>query len=171
MTLRLLRLLYSFCLHARAKCLFLSQLLHISSKAGQLCERFQFGALPNLHGFSFVDLFFGLVPGLFVFCVGSFVPFPRFVIRASGMMFFRFFSYLFSLIISMVFFNSNFFTSVCLSRSFVSVIAVMNLEMSKSSALIPSNAHFYSISISLRQKSSGVSVSDCLVQKNFSRLW
>ena len=55
-------------------------------------------------------------------------------------------------------------------QSFVSVIAVINFEISKSSAFILSNAHSFSISINLRQKSSGVSDSVCLVQNKSPRL-
>ena len=57
-----------------------------------------------------------------------------------------------------------------MSRSVVSVIAVIKFEMSRSSAVIASNAHSFSGSINLRQKSSGVIVSVCFVQKNSPRL-
>ena len=101
-----------------------------------------------------------------------FYVFSRFDIRASVIVFFRFFlSYVFCLIISVVFFNSSFFSFIILSRSFVSIIAVKNFEMSRSSAVIPSNAHSFSISISLLQKSSGVSDSVCFVQKKSPRIW
>ena len=106
---------------------------------------FQFGALQNLHGFSFVNLFFGLVSDCSILCSGSsFISFCRFEIRASGILFFRFFlSYVFCLIISIVFFSSSFFSLINLSRSFVSVIAVINFEFSESSAVIPSNTFFF----------------------------
>ena len=95
----------------------------------------------------------------------------RFDISASGIVFLSFFfSYAFCLIISIVFFVSGFFFFISLSRSFLSVIAVMNFEMSNSSAVMFSKLHSFSISINLRQKSSGVSISVCLVQKNSPRL-
>ena len=143
------------------------------SNAGYLWVGFQFGALQNLQGLAFVFVFFGLVPNRSIFCIGSsFISFSRLVIKASGIVFFRFFLwYVFCLIISIVFFESSFFSFIGLSRSFESVIAVIIFEMSKSSAVIPSNAHSFSISISRRQKPSGVSVSVCFVQKNSSRLW
>ena len=60
-------------------------------------------------------------------------------------------SYAFCLIISIVFFSSSFFASISLSRSFVSGIAVMNFEISKSSAVYPSTAHsFQFLSVSAR---------------------
>ena len=97
--------------------------------------------------------------------------FFRLVIRASGIVFFRFFlSYVFCFIILIVLFSSSFFSFISLSRSFVFVIAVIYFEMSRSSAVIPSNAHSFSISINLRQKSSGVFVSVYFVQKNSPRL-
>ena len=123
--------------------------------------------------FFICNLFFGLVSELSILCIGSsFISFSRFDIRASGIVFFRFFlSYVFCLINSIVFANSSFYSFIKLSRSFVSVIAVINFEMSRSSAVIPPNALSFSISISLRQKSSGVSDSVCFVQKNSPRLW
>ena len=139
-----------------------------------ICEWvFQFGALQNLHGFSFVNLFLVLVSDLSILCIGSsFISFSRFDISASGMVFYQFFlSYVFCLIISIVFFSSRFFSFINLSRSFVSVIAIMNFETNKSSAVTPSNAHSFSISLSLNQMSSGVPDSVCLVQKNSPRLW
>ena len=112
------------------------------------------------HLLFYFSVWFRIVP---FFCIGSsFISFSRLVISASGFVFFRLFrSYVFCFIISIVFFSSSFFSFISLSRSFVSVIAVMNFEMSRSSAVIPSNAHSFSVSINLRQKSSGVSVSVC----------
>ena len=133
------------------------QLLHNLFNAGHLCDGFPVGALQNLHGLSFVILF---VPNLFIFCIGSsLVSFSRFVTRASIILFFRFFvSYVFCLINSIVFISSSSSSFINLLLSFVSVIVVMNFETSRSSAVIPSNAHSFSISINLRQKSSGASV-------------
>ena len=77
--------------------------------------------------------------------------FSRLQIRVSSIVFFRFLlSYVFSLIISIVFFSSSFFSIINLSRSCVSVIAVIHFEMSRSSIVVPSNAQTFSISISLR---------------------
>ena len=111
------------------------------------------------------SLFYRLFP------LSVLAPFFRCEIRASGIVVFRLFlSYVICLIVSIVFFRSNFFSSINFSRSLVSIIAVMNYETRRSSAVFPSNVHSFSIFISLRQKSSGVLVLFCLVQKNSPRL-
>ena len=84
----------------------------------------------------FVIVFFGPVPNRSLFCIGSsYISFSRFVNKASSFVFSRF-SFVFCMIISIVFFESSFFSFINLSLRFVSVIAVMNFEMSKSSAVI-----------------------------------
>ena len=114
--LRNLCLLVTFCLHTRAKCPFLPQLLHNLFNAGKLCVGFQFGALQNLHGFSFVVLFFGLVLNLlywfffyFLFSVCD---------ESSRYGIFPVFSF-----VGVLFDHFNCFSQFNLSRSFVSVIA------------------------------------------------
>ena len=81
-------------LHASAKCPFL-QLWLFDSRSRHLWFGFQFGASQYLQVSSF-DFFFGLVPycpACFVLCMGSsLMSFARFDIRASGMLFFLFFS-------------------------------------------------------------------------------
>ena len=77
----------------------------------------------------------------------------------------------FCLIISIVFFISSFFSFITLSRRFLSVIAVISFEMSNFSVVMLLKLHSFSISIYLRNKSSGVLDSVCLVQKKSPRLW
>ena len=81
-----------------------------------------------------------------------------------------FFSNAFCLISSNIFFNSSVFSFI-FSRSFLSVIAVIYLENSNSSAEIVPKLHSFSISLSRLQKFSGVSSSDYFVQKKSPRLW
>ena len=57
------------------------------------------------------------------------------------------------------------------SRSFLSVMLVINFDMSRSSCLMSLNSHVLSNVISFFQCSSGVSFSSCLAQKKSPRLW
>ena len=96
------------------------------------------------------------------------LSFSLFVIKACGIVFVQLFlTFVFCFIISIVFFSSSFFSFKKMSRSFLSVLAVVNFEMSTSSADNPLNAQSFSISISQRQRFSSVSASFYLVQKNF----
>ena len=70
------------------------------------------------------------------------------------------------------FFSSNVFSFIILSRTFLSVIAVMYFDINNSSADIALKLHTFSISISRLQNSSGVSSSPvCFAQKKSPRLW
>ena len=120
------------------------------SNAGHLCVGFQFGALQNLHGRFPVVLVFGLVLKFSILCFGSSLinRFSSVVINASGIVFFLFFfSYEFCLIISIVFFISRVFSFISLSRNFLSVIAVMYLDINSSSAEMVPKLHSFSISV------------------------
>ena len=64
-----------------------------------------------------------------------------------------------------------FFYFFILPRSFLSVIAVIYLEISNSSAEMVLKLYSVSISISRLQNSSGVSSSDCFAQNKSPRLW
>ena len=77
-----------------------------------------------------------------------------------------FFSYVFCLIRSIIFFISRVFSFIILSRNFLSMIAVMFFDISSSSAEIVVKLHSFSISINRLQNSSGVSSSVCFAQKN-----
>ena len=88
-----------------------------------------------------------MVCRLWFYCSILYRKFPffsRFLIRASSIPFFRFFSFVCVLLsISIVLFSFNFVSSINLSRSFMSLIAVKTFEVSRSSAVIPSNAQFF----------------------------
>ena len=124
--------------------------------------------MQNLHGRFPVILVFGLVPNFSTLCIESslIICFSFVVINASGIVFFLFFfSYVFCLIISIVFFISRVFSFISLSRNFLSVIVVMYLDISSCSAEMVPKMHSFSISISRLQNSSGASFSDCFAQK------
>ena len=72
---------------------------------------------------------------------------------------------MFCLIISIVFFISRVFSFISLSHNFLSVIAVMYLDINSSSAEMVPKLHSFSISTSRLQNSSGVSFSDCFAKK------
>ena len=88
-----------------------------------------------------------------------------------GLYSFYFFSYVFCLISVIIFFKSSVFSLIILSRNFLSVIAVIYLEICSSSAEIVPKLHSFSISISRLQNSSGVSSSDCFAQQKSPQLW
>ena len=95
------------------------QLFYSLSSAGLLCDGFQFNALQNLQSLSFVVLFLGLVPNLPIFCFDFLISCSRciYIYRASSIVFFLFFvSYVYCLIISIVFFRSNFFFQCFISE-------------------------------------------------------
>ena len=102
---------------------------------------------------------FGLVPYwavCVILCMGSsLMSSSRFDIRASGMLFFLFFrSYVFRCISSATFGTSKSFSSSSLSRNFLSVIDVINFDIS-TSVLKSGKSHSFSNSSSL---SSGLAV-------------
>ena len=104
---------FSFRLHVRAKWPFFPQLLHVWSSAGHLCIGFQFGALQNLQGLLLLTFFLGRELKLSILCIGSsLISSSQLDISASGIVFSSFFfSYVFCLINSIVFFISGFFLS------------------------------------------------------------
>ena len=130
--------------------------------------------IQNLHVRFPNFLFFGLAPNFSILWIGSsfIICFSVVDIKASGIVFYLFFfSYVFCLIISIIFFNSSVFSFIILSRNFLSVIAVMYFDINNFSVEIVLKLHSFSISISLVQKSSGVSSSVCFAQKKSPRLW
>ena len=130
--------------------------------------------LQNLHGRLPNVLFFGLVPNRSILWIGSssIMCFSFVEFKASGIAFFLFFfSYKFCFIYSIMFFKSSVFSFIILSCSFLSVIAVKDLEISNSSAQMVLKLHSFSFSISRLQKSYGVSSSDGFVQKKAPRSW
>ena len=99
------------------------------SGSGKLCLWTSTELFYSLNWFFFVQLF------LFV------------VIRASGIVFFVFFSYVFCFISSICFFISRLFSFIILSiHHFLSIIGVMYFEINKSSADMVLKTHSFSIS-------------------------
>ena len=135
---------------------FIPHLLQFVSNAGHLCNGVQCGAPRNLHALFPVGLIFGLAPNFCILCIGS----PLIVClsfdenNAFGIVFFLFlFSHVFCLIDSIVIFKPRDFSFITLSRNFLSVIAVIYLDISSSSTEIALKLHSFSISISLLQNS------------------
>ena len=71
----------------------------------------------------------------------------------------------------MVVFRLRVFSRPSFSRSFLSVMLVMNFDMSRSSCLMSLNPHVFSSVFSFSQCSAGVSFSSCFAQRKSSRLW
>ena len=89
------------------------------------------------------------------------------VTKASGFVFLLFFcSYVFCFINSIAFFISRVVSFLVLSRSFLSVIAVIFFEINCSTADMALKLHSFWISINLLHNSSGVSFTDWLAQTN-----
>ena len=68
-------------------------------------------------------------------------------------------------------FKFNVFSLISFSCNFLSVMLVMNFDISRSSGWISINSQSFSSDTSFRQLSSGVSFSSCFAQKKSSRLW
>ena len=117
----------------------------------------QFGAPQNLHVLFPVSLVFGLVPNFSILCIGSclIVRLSFAENNASRFVLFLFlFSHVFCLINSIVIFKPGVSSFIILPRYFLSVIAVIYLDISSSSTEIALKLHFsFSISISLLQNS------------------
>ena len=154
----------------------LAQLLHVWSSAGHLCAGFQFGMSQNIHGLLLLTMFLGGVLNLSILVHISpywfFFNFNfRFDINASGIVFLLFFfSYVFCLIISTVFFILSIFSFINLPWSFLPVIAVINFDMSSSSVVMFSKLHSFNL-YQFLINFPGVSGLISLVQKNSPRLW
>ena len=101
-----------------------------------------------------------------ILCIGSsLMSFPRFDIRASGMVFFLFLlSNVFCCIYSTTFDIFRSFSFSNLSRKFLSVIDVINFDINDS-VLSSWKSHSFSNSINFSQWCFGVCVSVCSAQK------
>ena len=153
--------------HTLAKCPSLWQLLHSAVFAGHLCDDVQFCYLQNPQSFFFVLASLCMWVFLLVF-------FVYFLYR------FLFYFFLFceccgyrGLFISLLIvvlgyqihccFEIQCFSRMSFSRSFLSVMLVINLEICRSSCLMSLNSQFFSRETNFLRCSSGVSFSGVLV--------
>ena len=161
---------FQFCRYSILILRILRQLLHTLAKCPffpQCCSVYPMPGICGL-GSNFVrykvckvcrlSFGFGFFLNGSIFCI-SFISFSRHAIKGSDIVFsgssFRMYSVWTSQLLS----SSRVFSFISLSPRFVSVVAVINFEMSRFSAVIPSRAHsFQFLPNSSRQKSSGVSV-------------